>query len=160
MNDTITIDGVKYRRVEEEMKPKTGYERVDDWEKYYYSGMPDNLDWHKDVYDGIDESYYDVGNYYNDKQLVKNNARADTLMRRLRQWQALNDEPVGAQNRWIILYEDENFDVDNFGGDCKIFGSIYFSTPEKAKEAIKVFHDELLWYFTEYQQRLDEPECG
>ena len=27
-----------------------------------------------------------------------------------------------------------------------------------AKEAIEVFRDELLWYFTEYQQRLDEEQ--
>lgn len=34
--------------------------------------------------------------------------------------------------------------------------TIYFATKEKAEEAIKVFEDELLWYFTEYVQRLDE----
>lgn len=34
--------------------------------------------------------------------------------------------------------------------------TIYFATKEKAEEAIEVFRDELLWYFTEYVQRLDE----
>ena len=33
---------------------------------------------------------------------------------------------------------------------------VYFTSEEKAKEAIKVFEDELLWYYTEYVQRLDE----
>lgn len=33
---------------------------------------------------------------------------------------------------------------------------IYFSSMEKADEAIEQFKDELLWYFTEYVQRLDE----
>lgn len=36
--------------------------------------------------------------------------------------------------------------------------NIYFTSDEKAKEAIEVFRDELLWYFTEYQQRLDEEQ--
>lgn len=34
--------------------------------------------------------------------------------------------------------------------------TIHFATKEKAEEAIEVFRDELIWYFVEYQQRLDE----
>ena len=37
---------------------------------------------------------------------------------------------------------------------------IYFSSMEKADEAIEQFKDELLWYFTEYVQRLDEAQNG
>lgn len=38
--------------------------------------------------------------------------------------------------------------------------NIYFKSREKAEEAIEVFKDELLWYFTEYVQRLDEVQNG
>lgn len=34
--------------------------------------------------------------------------------------------------------------------------TIYFTSGEKAEEAIEVFKDELKWYYTKYQQRLDE----
>ena len=36
-------------------------------------------------------------------------------------------------------------------------GVIYFSTLKKAQDAIEVFRDELMWYYTEYRSRLDEP---
>lgn len=34
--------------------------------------------------------------------------------------------------------------------------TIYFTSGEKAEGAIEVFKDELKWYYTKYQQRLDE----
>jgi hypothetical protein len=37
---------------------------------------------------------------------------------------------------------------------------VYFTSEEKAEKAIKVFEDELLWYFTKYVQRLDEVKNG
>ena len=39
---------------------------------------------------------------------------------------------------------------------CRELNVVYFSTDEKAQEAIKVFHDELMWYYTKYRSRLDE----
>ena len=38
--------------------------------------------------------------------------------------------------------------------------TIYFSTFQKTEEAINTFKNELLWYFKEYQQRLDEVQNG
>jgi hypothetical protein len=34
------------------------------------------------------------------------------------------------------------------------FGGVYFSSRENAKLAIETFHDELIWYFTEYKDSL------
>lgn len=102
------------------------------------------------------------------KTIAENNARADRLLRCLRQWQAQNDEPISVEdwedngkNKWCIIYGYglEKLYVDYF--HCiRLHNVIYFTTREKAEEAIEVFKDELIWYFTEYVQRLDEVQNG
>lgn len=145
-------------------KPKTGYERVDEDESYF---VDDTINDGHEVLGGgalVNNLYYINGNYYNDKTIVENNARADRLLRQLRQWQALNDKPISqsdwednGKNKWCILYSygAEKLYVDYFHY-IRLHNVIYFTTREKAEEAIEQFADELIWYFTEYVQRLDE----
>ena len=148
-----------------EDKPKTGYERMEKGEKYYVINTEDdsmiNI---TEFNDQTDERCYNKGNYYSDKIIAENNARADRLQRCLRQWQALNDKPISqsdwednGKNKWCILYSygAEKLYVDYFHY-IRLHNVIYFTTKEKAEEAIEVFRDELIWYFTEYVQRLDE----
>lgn len=165
---TITIDGEEYIAVKKHWpesagKPWTGYERCVDGATCLvdtgYRGYKEIREFGEDADDGA----FDNGNYYNEEILAENVVRADTLMRKLRQWQALNDEPVdwsdAETNKWKIGYDydGKNFDVDYYN-EYRCLGQIYFSSVEKAREAIEVFKDELTWYFTEYQQRLDEPK--
>lgn len=150
-----------------EDKPKTGYESLGTGETYYLVDVDDEITTMK--YDSrLDRDCYDVGNYYSDKVIAENNARADRLLRQLRQWQALNDKPISqsdwednGKNKWCILYSygAEKLYVDYFHY-IRLHNVIYFTTKEKAEEAIEVFKDELLWYFTEYVQRLDEVQNG
>lgn len=145
-------------------KPKTGYERVDEDESYF---VDDTINDGHEVLGGgalVNNLYYINGNYYNDKTIVENNARADRLLRQLRQWQALNDKPISqsdwednGKNKWCILYSygAEKLYVDYFHY-IRLHNVIYFTTKEKAEEAIEQLKEELLWYFTEYQQRIDE----
>ena len=150
-----------------EDKPKTGYESLGTGETYYLVDVDDEITTMK--YDSrLDRDCYDVGNYYSDKVIAENNARADRLLRQLRQWQALNDKPISqsdwednGKNKWCILYSygAEKLYVDYFHY-IRLHNAIYFTTKEKAEEAIEVFKDELLWYFTEYVQRLDEVQNG
>lgn len=148
-----------------EDKPKTGYERVDDRGGIYYlsnstgeavNAIENNAQ--------FDENRYNAGNYYSDETIAENNARADRLLRQLRQWQALNDKPISVKYwedetwpKWRIMY---NYDDKNLFGNpqrsARVFNTVYFTTKEKAQEAIEQFKGELLWYFTKYQQRLDE----
>lgn len=165
---TVIIDGEEYiahpknEPVAEE-KPKTGYERVDVGKIYYAQDECCEVeDCYEDEYkSGTND--YEAANYYNNESLAENIVRVDTLMRKLRQWQALNDEPVDWDNKnspkWSIEYDydEKNFDVDYYN-EYRYLGQIYFSSVEKTREAIEVFKDELTWYFTEYQQRLDEPK--
>lgn len=146
-----------------EDKPKTGYERVKVEETYYLAEVDDEIKNMK--HDSqLDQDCYGIGNYYSDKTIAENNARADRLLRQLRQWQALNDKSISVEdwedngkNKWCIIYGYglEKLYVDYF--HCiRLHNVIYFTTREKAEEAIEVFRDELIWYFVEYQQRLDE----
>jgi hypothetical protein len=149
-----------------EDKPRAGYERVEKGEMYYLVDIYNNIMRVPEDNDQGDEQCYNTGNYYNDKVIAENNARADRLLRQLRQWQAQNDEVISKEDwendqidKYCITYGygDENLYVDHYYS-IRLPNTIHFTTKEKAKEAIEVFKDELLWYFTEYQQRLDEEQ--
>lgn len=146
-----------------EDKPKTGYESLGTGETYYLVDVDDEITTMK--YDSrLDRDCYDVGNYYSDKVIAENNARADRLLRQLRQWQALNDKPISVEDwnneskkKWFIIYSYSSEEMyAEYYYIMRLPNTIYFATKEKAEEAIKVFEDELLWYFSEYVQRLDE----
>lgn len=148
-----------------EDKPKTGYERVKKGEMYYvidteYNSMLKITEFN----DKEDEQCYNTGNYYNDKIIAENNARADRLLRQLRQWQAANDKSISekdwndeSKKKWFVAY---SYGAEKLYADyyyiMRLPNTIHFATKEKAEEAIEVFRDELIWYFVEYQQRLDE----
>ena len=165
-NGILIINGKKYKvqisdaDVAAIAKPRTGYERVDN--NQYYWRPTDNGQSYKSIetYCSTDDFRYQTGIYYNDEMISSNNVRADTLMRRLRQWQALNDKPVNWGNTSEKYFFEHRFNeiIVVFNAIGRHMGDIYFSSREKAEEALKIFADELIWYFTEYQQRLDEPK--
>ena len=146
-----------------EERSRTGYERVDEDDSYF---VDDTInDGHEVIGGGgtlVNDLYYNNGNYYNDKTIAENNARADRLLRCLRQWQAQNDEPISVEDwnneskkKWFIIYSSGEMYAEYYY-IMRLPNTIYFTTKEKAEEAIEVFKDELIWYFTEYVQRLDE----
>lgn len=53
-----------------------------------------------------DKAAYFDGNYYSDEKIAENNAKADRLLRKLRQWQALNDEPVSKKDWEAALLQN------------------------------------------------------
>ena len=142
----------------------TGYERVKKGDVYYFNITRSETVAEVECNRRIDEGRYDTGNYYSDKTIAENNARADRLLRHLRQWQAQNDEPISVEDwnneskkKWFIIYSYSSEEMyAEYYYIMRLPNTIYFATKEKAEEAIEVFKDELLWYFTEYVQRLDE----
>ena len=146
-----------------EERSRTGYERVEVEETYYLVDVDDEITNMK--HNGqLDRDCYDVGNYYSNKTIAENNARADRLLRQLRQWQALNDKSISekdwndeSKKKWFVAYSygAEKLYADYYYS-IRLPNTIHFATKEKAEEAIEVFRDELIWYFVEYQQRLDE----
>lgn len=146
-----------------EERSRTGYERVEVEETYYLVEVDDEITNMK--HNGqLDRDCYDVGIYYSNKTIAENNARADRLLRHLRQWQAQNDEPISVEDwnneskkKWFIIYSYSSEEMyAEYYYIMRLPNTIYFATKEKAEEAIEVFKDELIWYFTEYVQRLDE----
>ena len=160
----ITKEQAKILGLVEE-RSRTGYERVEKSETYYVINTEDDCMLNiTEFNDQTDERCYNTGNYYSDKTIAENNARADRLFRQLRQWQAQNDKAISISDwknnnilKYYIDYDcfNELFFV-TYAIRYRCPNTIYFTSREKAKEAIEVFKDELLWYFTEYVQRLDE----
>ena len=144
--------------------PKTGYERGKNGKLYYCVEEDGHLLRYAEGNDSADDNFYGIGNYYSDKTIAENNARADRLLRQLKQWQAQNDKAISIsdwKNEGIIKY----FIAYNYRSSLFEIGRcsrrrepniIYFTTKDKVSKAVKNFRDELEWYFTEYQQRLDE----
>lgn len=75
-------------------KKNTGYEQVEYRDEYYSVNVLGGVDDTCDVGLITDKAAYFDGNYYSDEKIAENNAKADRLLRKLRQWQALNDEPA------------------------------------------------------------------
>ena len=138
---------------------KTGYERVDESQKYWYQASSGNVERKSNMRDTVDVMYYSNANYYSDEIVARNNARADNLMRQLRRFAVEHrkkdiDWSDESQGKYYI-YNVVN--TKNLAVDCRItkfFNSIYFDSEETAQLAIETFHDELVWYFTEYKDSL------
>lgn len=141
-------------------KKKTGYERVGEGENFYYSVDNGTADYETE-YGGVpdDETYADA-NYYSDKTLAENNARVEKLMRQLRRFAVEHREKKLDWNnpqipKYMIrfaYYQKELVACREFY--VRDFGNIFFDSEKTAQLAINTFHDELVWYFTEYKDSL------
>ena len=108
----------------------------------------------------IDNEYYELANYYSDKTVAENYTRADKLMRQLRRFSVehrgngVNFNDMNTK-KFCIYYDYRNNELEpDFLFSEKAFGAIYFDSEETAQAAIDEFHDELIWYFTEYKDSL------
>lgn len=170
----IIIDGKEYtaqmsdeqvKEIAKQERARTGYERVD-VEQTYYARDTSVPSISFEYYNEHDNENFANGNYVNDQKLFKDRFRARVLHDRLEQWQALNDAPVDwgdkkIDDRWQIYYDYLDNEINAWSDEAQRgIGTVHFSTREKAQEAIEVFRDELMWYFTEYRSRLDEKRTG
>lgn len=138
---------------------KTGYEQVKAG-KNFYSVRADGTIF-EPIAGGKDNSYYDVANYYSDRMVAENNARADKLMRQLRRFAVEHRNGASgwqkelSSRKWFIYYEYDSKDLScGFDQWFRTYSSIYFDSEETARLAIETFRDELMWYFTEYKDSL------
>lgn len=145
-------------------KKKTGYERVALGDLYSYesSAKGGKVCQLRDTDIDADRGYYEAANYYSDKTVAENNARADKLMRQLRRFAAEHREEQlnwndYNQEKWHIAYDYKRspglqiWACDPVERD---FGAIYFDSDKTTELAIDTFKDELIWYFTEYKDSL------
>ena len=140
---------------------KTGYERVEAGQKYWIQNTRGDVCWGTEsIFFNGNNEFYDSANYYSDETVAKNNTRADALMRQLRRFAVEHrkseiDWHNESQCKYYIYNETNttNLDID-YCHITRYFGGIYFDTAEAANLAIDTFHDELIWYFTEYKDSL------
>ena len=168
-NAKLIIDGKEIEALinEEDLKKitttdkTTGYERVRYGSTYYTDscGVVKTFEECTDYYE-FNEEVYKSGNYYSDSDVAANNIRADNLMRQLRRFAVENRKETinwtnENQNKYYLRYDYLNKEIYvGFISSWRDFGQIYFDTKETAQQAIEIFKDELLWYFTEYRDSL------
>ena len=156
----IEISEEEYKKLQPSEEKKTGYERVPKSSIYFYDCFRGCPEYAADDYDVVDNEYYESANYYSSEDVAENNARADKLMRQLRRFSVehrkykANFNSINAR-RFYIIYQCEINEIKPYHTSYAIyFGAIYFDSEETAQAAINEFHDELIWYFTEYKDSL------
>lgn len=153
----IEISEEEYKKLQ---PSETGYERVPENSEFYYEHSRGDVETSIDEYCNIDDKYYESANYYSSDVVAENNTRADRLMRQLRRFAVQHREPgINFNNantaKFYIICDYENDELrTNYISFTKVFGAIYFDSKEVANAAIDKFHDELIWYFTEYKDSL------
>ena len=156
----VEISEEEYKKLQPSEEKKTGYERVPKSSIYFYTHSSGYVETNCEDYYNIDDEYYESANYYSDKTVAENNARADKLMRQLRRFSVEHREREVSFNdtnieKYYMYYDysDDELGV-SFVLRTRNFGAIYFDSEETAQAAIDEFHDELIWYFTEYKDSL------
>ena len=131
-----------------EPKPLTGWERVGENESYY--NISCNCYVEKLIEERCmeDKYYYEDANYFSTEEKAEEINFKQTLFRKL---QRFSDENGGNENerRYYIVY---NSFADEFEAESHSFligvGQVHFASKEIAQQAIDLFHDDLIKYFT------------
>jgi hypothetical protein len=165
MNAKLIIEGKEFDieildpKLQELIAPtrKTGYERVGEGENFYYSVDNGTADYETE-YGGVpdDETYADA-NYYSDETVAENNARAEKLIRQLRRFAVehrTRDFEWTPNKYYFIGYNQEHNELEVRCAGWVRLMVLYFDSSEITQLAIDTFHDELVWYFTEYKDSL------
>ena len=156
----IEISEEEYKKLQPSEEKKTGYERVPESDIYFYTYPSGCVETTCETCYDIDDECYESANYYSDKTVAENNTRADKLMRQLRRFAVehreceVNFNNINTEKYYMYYDYDDNELGVRFVFRTRNFGAIYFDSEETANAAIDEFHDELIWYFTEYKDSL------
>ena len=156
----VEISEEEYKKLQPSEEKKTGYERVSESDIYFYANSRGYVETCTEDYYSVDNEYYESANYYSDKPVAENNARADKLMRQLRRFSVehrecgVNFNDTNTEKYYVCYdYASDELEVSSVVFS-KNFGAIYFDSIKVVNAAIDKFHDELIWYFTEYKEGL------
>ena len=155
----IVINDPELIQMVTKTEEKNGYERVSISDIYYYTDIDGTVGDHMEHLDELDGDQYSAGNYYNNRKLAEDAARAETLMRRLKRFVAERNDTIdwnnADQRKYDIYYSYTDKDIRICSYNTVLsFGGIAFSSEELAEEAISLYKDDLIWYFTKYKGRL------
>lgn len=152
-------------------KARTGYEQVKRGQPFYYVNVDSHVtEGEERKIGGFEGMCEYIGNYYSDKSIAEANARADTLMRKLRRYAV---EHGGIPSRECLIRRGTKCYGIGYNPDSKCigvnthlgnwiipFGTVYFNDSIACADAIKEFETELIWYFTEYEAMLYDNKGG
>lgn len=137
---------------------KTGYERAERNAKYYHLDSYFDACGCDETSHKYDNHLFDVANYYSDKTVAENMARAQRLWNKIHRRAVELCEPIYQRkdgSLYTICFDPQDNKIFADDWVTRHFGEIYFDTEEHGNQVINEFHDELLWYFTEFKDRAD-----
>ena len=140
---------------EEYTEPElTGWERVKKDEINYYIDIDGLIEGDLEIFDNVDNRCFNVANYFSTKEKAEEINFKQTLFRRLQRFSDENggneiDWKIDRQAKWCIEYNNDNGEVVIVPFHSIMqFGQVYFTSYEVAEQAIQLFHDDLIKYFT------------
>lgn len=135
-------------------KPLTGWERVGENESYYSINGNSYVEEMTEDMCMEDKYYYEDANYFSTEDKAEEINFKQTLFRKL---QRFSDENSG--NKIDLNCDCHKFCIEycsygkllvsnRFSSTTRDFGQVYFTSREVAQQAINLFHDDLIKYFT------------
>lgn len=133
----------------------TGWERVNDRGRYYFVGSLGGRceQEERGVYD--DKLRYDDANYFSTKEKEREISFKQTLFRKMQRFSDVNgwnENDWTHDGRWkyCIKYDYNSGDlyVDNFL-TTRMFGQVYFASYVVAEQAVELFKEDLIKYYTQ-----------
>lgn len=155
----VEISEEELNKLKNSSQIKTGYERLYN-EDYFIDNSYGDVEKNFDGEFDYGWEHYGTANYYSDYTVAESNIRADKLMRQLRRFAVEHrKEEFNWDNcnkrAYYICYDHINGCLNVAGiNTYQTYGVIYFDMEDTAQFAIRTFHDELIWYFTEYKDSL------
>ena len=140
---------------EEYTEPElTGWERVKKDEINYYIDIDGLIEGDLEIFGNVDNRCFNVANYFSTKEKAEEINFKQTLFRRLQRFSDENggneiDWKIDRQAKWCIEYNNDNGEIVIVPFySIMQFGQVYFTSHEVAEQAIQLFHDDLIKYFT------------
>ena len=130
----VEISEEEYKKIQPSEEKKTGYERVSELDIYFYANSGGYVETACEDYYDVDNEYYESANYYSDKTVAENNARADKLMRQLRRFSVehrkcgVNLDDTNTEKHYICYDYEGNELGATFTFVARVFGVIYFDS--------------------------------
>ena len=140
---------------EEYTEPElTGWERVKKDEISYYIDIDGLIEGDLEIFDSVDNRCFNAANYFSTKEKAEEINFKQTLFRKLQRFSDENggneiDWKIDRQAKWCIEYNNDNGEIVIVPFHSIMqFGQVYFTSHEVAEQAIQLFHDDLIKYFT------------
>ena len=150
VSEDFDFDSIYHEYIEP--KPLTGWERVPLNSIFYAIDLANKSLKFVEYNYPMDERCYEQLNYFSMKEKAEEINFKQTLFRKL---QRFSDENGGNEIDWscpyskkfFIAYKDGKLFYD-WMTETKYFGQVYFASREVVRNAIELYHDDLIKYFT------------